>query len=45
VLVVPPQSSYQIMLGSFSAALLGFGIWWTPILEQTQSSLSLFPRG
>jgi NADH-quinone oxidoreductase subunit N len=44
-LVVRPKVSYQIMLGAFSAALLLFGIWWTPIIEWTQSSLTFLQRG
>jgi NADH-quinone oxidoreductase subunit N len=42
---VRPKVSYQIMLGAFSAALLLFGIWWTPIIEWTQSSLTFLQRG
>ena len=44
-LVVRPKVSYQIMLGAFSVALLLFGIWWTPIVEWTQYSLSFMVRG
>ena len=44
-LVVRPKVSYQIMLGAFSAALILFGIWWTPIIEWTQSSLTFLQRG
>jgi NADH-quinone oxidoreductase subunit N len=44
-LLVRPQIGYQIMLGTFSAALLVFGIWWTPIIEWTQSSLTFLQRG
>jgi NADH-quinone oxidoreductase subunit N len=44
-LVVRPKISYQIMLGAFSAALILFGIWWTPIVEWTQSSLTFLQRG
>jgi NADH-quinone oxidoreductase subunit N len=44
-LVVRPKVSYQIMLGTFSAALLLFGIWWTPIVEWTQWSLTFMRRG
>ena len=44
-LVVRPKVSYQLMLGAFSAALLVFGLWWTPIIEWTQSSLTFLQRG
>ena len=43
-LVVRPKMTYQIMLGAFSAALLLFGIWWTPFIDWTQSSLAFFQR-
>jgi len=32
-LVVRPHLGYQFMLGAFSAALILFGIWWTPIID------------
>jgi hypothetical protein len=44
-LVVRPKISYQIMLGTFSSAFLVFGIWWMPIIEWTQSSLTFLQRG
>jgi NADH-quinone oxidoreductase subunit N len=44
-LVVRPQIGYQIMLGAFSAALLLFGIWWTPIIDWTQKSLMFCLKG
>jgi len=44
-LVVRPKVTYQIMLGAFSAALLLFGIWWTPLIEWTQWSLVFLQRG
>jgi NADH-quinone oxidoreductase subunit N len=44
-LVVSPRVSYQIMLGAFSAALLLFGIWWTPLIDWTQRSLLFCLRG
>jgi NADH-quinone oxidoreductase subunit N len=44
-LVVRPKMTYQIMLGAFSVALILFGIWWTPIIEWTQSSLTFLQRG
>ncbi len=33
---------YQLMLGAFSAAILVFGIWWTPMIRWTEASLQLF---
>jgi len=44
-LVVRPQVTYQIMLGALSAALLLFGIWWTPIIDWTQKSLMFCLKG
>jgi NADH-quinone oxidoreductase subunit N len=44
-LVVRPRVGYQIMLGAFSAALLLFGIWWTPIIDWTQKSLMFCLKG
>ena len=44
-LVVRPKIGYQIMLGTFSATLLLFGVWWTPIIDGTQSSLTFLQRG
>ncbi len=32
---------YQVLLGGFSAALLVFGIWWTPFVQWTGASLQL----
>jgi NADH-quinone oxidoreductase subunit N len=43
-LVVRPKIGYQIMLGAFSAALILFGVWWTPIVDWTSRSL-VFLRG
>jgi NADH-quinone oxidoreductase subunit N len=43
--VVKPHLGYQIMLGAFSAALILFGIWWTPIIDWTQKSLLFCLRG
>ena len=36
------RAGYQVMLGAFSAAILVFGIWWSPMVEWTQASLQLF---
>jgi NADH-quinone oxidoreductase subunit N len=33
---------YQVVLASFSAAVLLFGVWWTPMIDWTQSALQLF---
>jgi NADH-quinone oxidoreductase subunit N len=44
-LTVRAPVGYQIMLSAFSAALLLFGVWWTPIVAWTQSSLTFFTRG
>ena len=41
---VRPHRSYQILLGAFSVALLLFGVWWTPIVDWSQASLT-FLRG
>ena len=37
-----PRVGYQLLLGGFSAAILVFGIWWTPMVEWTAASLQLF---
>jgi len=34
--------SYQLMLSGFTAAVVLFGIWWTPLIDWTRSSLQLF---
>jgi NADH-quinone oxidoreductase subunit N len=39
---VPSPLGYQVLLGTFSAAILVFGLWWTPMLDWTQASLHLF---
>jgi NADH-quinone oxidoreductase subunit N len=33
---------YQVLLAGLSAAVLLFGVWWTPMIEWTQASLRLF---
>jgi NADH-quinone oxidoreductase subunit N len=33
---------YQVLLASFSTAILVFGVWWTPMIEWTHSALSIF---
>jgi NADH-quinone oxidoreductase subunit N len=32
---------YQLLIGGFSAAILVFGLWWTPLVDWTQASLHL----
>lgn len=39
---IRPRAPYALMLGGFSAAILVFGLWWTPMIEWTQASLALF---
>jgi NADH-quinone oxidoreductase subunit N len=39
---IKPRVGYQVMLGAFSAAILVFGIWWTPVIQWTEASLQLF---
>jgi NADH-quinone oxidoreductase subunit N len=36
-----PRVGYQLLLGGFSAAILVFGIWWTPFVQWTEASLQL----
>ena len=38
---VQPRVGYQIMLGAFSVALVLFGIWWNPLVQWSQQSLTL----
>ena len=38
---VEPKVGYQLMLGAFSAAILVFGIWWAPIVDWSQRSLTM----
>jgi NADH-quinone oxidoreductase subunit N len=37
-----PKVGYQLLLGVSSAAILVFGVWWTPMVEWTQASLQIF---
>jgi NADH-quinone oxidoreductase subunit N len=39
---IEPRVGYQVLLGAFSAAVLLFGVWWTPIVDWSQRSLALF---
>ncbi len=39
---IAPKVGYQLLLGGFSAAILVFGIWWTPMVRWTEASLQLF---
>jgi NADH-quinone oxidoreductase subunit N len=41
---VRPHLGYQVMLGTFSLALLLFGVWWNPLVDWSQQSL-IFLRG
>ncbi|GEJ57885.1 NADH-quinone oxidoreductase subunit N [Anaeromyxobacter diazotrophicus] len=38
---VEPKVGYQLMLGVFSAAVLVFGIWWAPLVDWSQRSLTM----
>jgi NADH-quinone oxidoreductase subunit N len=38
---VAPKLGYQLMLSTFSVAVLVFGVWWTPIVNWSQRSLAL----
>ena len=38
----PARPGYQLLLAGFSAAILVFGVWWTPMVEWTRASLALF---
>jgi NADH-quinone oxidoreductase subunit N len=38
---VSSKIGYQVMLGAFSAAVLLFGVWWSPIVEWSQRSLHM----
>jgi NADH-quinone oxidoreductase subunit N len=37
-----PRVGYQLLLGGASVFVLVFGVWWTPIVEWTNSSLQMF---
>jgi NADH-quinone oxidoreductase subunit N len=41
---VQPKVGYQILLAAFSAAVLVFGVWWSPMVDWSARSLS-FLRG
>ena len=36
------RPGYSVLLGGFSAAILVFGLWWTPMVRWTEASLQLF---
>jgi NADH-quinone oxidoreductase subunit N len=36
------KPGYALLLGGFSAAILVFGLWWSPMIAWTQASLQLF---
>jgi NADH-quinone oxidoreductase subunit N len=38
---IRPRIGYQLLIGGFSAAILVFGVWWTPLVQWTESSLRL----
>ncbi len=38
---IAPKLGYQVMLSVFSAAILVFGIWWSPIIDWSQRSLTM----
>lgn len=33
---------YQLLIGSFSVAVLVFGVWWGPMVDWTKASIQLF---
>jgi NADH-quinone oxidoreductase subunit N len=37
-----PRVGYQLLLGVSGAAILVFGVWWTPMVQWTQASLQIF---
>jgi NADH-quinone oxidoreductase subunit N len=39
---LPSPVGYRVLLGAFSAAILVFGIWWSPLIDWTKASLTLF---
>jgi NADH-quinone oxidoreductase subunit N len=39
---IAPKPGYTLLLGGFCAAILVFGLWWSPMIEWTQASLQLF---
>jgi NADH-quinone oxidoreductase subunit N len=39
---IRPRVGYQVFLGLASAAILVFGVWWTPMVQWTQASLQIF---
>src|SRR6266498_2302376 len=39
---IRPRIAYQVMIGAASAAILVFGVWWTPMVEWTEASLQIF---
>jgi NADH-quinone oxidoreductase subunit N len=39
---IRPRLGYQVLLASSAAAILVFGLWWTPMVEWTAASLQLF---
>src|SRR5512138_809250 len=39
---VRARVGYQLLLGGFSAAILVFGVWWTPFVRWSEASLQMF---
>jgi len=39
---VSSKIGYQVMLSAFSAAILLFGVWWSPMVSWSQRSLQMF---
>jgi NADH-quinone oxidoreductase subunit N len=39
---LPAATGYNVLLGAFSVLILVFGVWWRPMIDWTQASLTLF---
>jgi NADH-quinone oxidoreductase subunit N len=39
---IRPRVGYQVLLAGAAAAILVFGVWWTPMIDWTAASLQLF---
>ena len=39
---IKPSPVYTVLLGSAAAAVLVFGLWWTPVIDWTTASLQMF---
>jgi len=42
---IAPPLGHRILLGSFAALVLLFGVWWSPIVEWSQRSLDVLRFG